>query len=76
MRVLKNLFGDNSKINASEVIVAPGLLLSDAVIVEKGENFNGSWIKFGDGTIICRHTMTVPGTKIKDFNAIAFGRWK
>lgn len=28
-------------------------------IVESGSNNNGSWIKFGDGTMICRFTQTI-----------------
>lgn len=27
-------------------------------IVESGSNENGSWVKFADGTMICRHTIT------------------
>lgn len=53
MRVFKNLFGDGSKIHADEIAVAPGLLLGSAVIVESGSNANGSYVKFGNGTMIC-----------------------
>lgn len=57
MRVLKNLFGDNSKIHADEIVVGTSLLsrlLSASVIVESGSNANGSYVKFGDGTMICK----------------------
>lgn len=63
MNILKDIFGKkDTKIHVDEIAMGKDKLLSSAVIVEKGENVNGSWIKFGDGTIICRHTITVPGT--------------
>ena len=53
MKIWKNLFGKNEKINADEIAVAPGLLLGGAVIVESGSNANGRYVKFGDGTLVC-----------------------
>lgn len=54
MKIWKKLFGDsNDKIHVDEIAVAPGLLLGGAVIIESGTNAAGSWIKFGDGTMIC-----------------------
>lgn len=53
MKVFKNLFGKGNKINASEIAVAPNLLLPNAVIVESGSNANGIYVRYGDGTQIC-----------------------
>jgi len=53
MKVWKNLFRKGDKINASEIAVAPGLMLPGAVIVESGSNANGDYVRFGDGTQIC-----------------------
>lgn len=56
MKILKNLFGDNTKIHADEIIVGTSLLnrlLGASVIVESGTNANGSYVKYGDGTMIC-----------------------
>jgi hypothetical protein len=63
MKVYKNLFGDSSKINAGEIAfkdennsVHP---ITWGVIVESGSNANGTYIKFGDGTMICWIRMSV-----------------
>lgn len=63
MKVYKNLFGDSSKINAGEIAfkdennsVHP---ITWGVIVESGSNANGTYIKFGDGTMICYYKTTV-----------------
>ena len=57
MQVLKNLFGLNKKINASDVAVKDlnnkAKILNDCVIVDSGTNSNGSWIKYGNGIMIC-----------------------
>lgn len=57
MKVLSNLFGLNKKISANDIAVKSSenkvKLLSECVIVDSGTNSNGSWIKYGDGTMIC-----------------------
>lgn len=56
MRVLKNLFGDNSKIHSDNIVVGTAgsnRSLSDSVIAESGSNANGKYIKYADGTMIC-----------------------
>ena len=58
MKILKNLFGNNTKIATSEIADETGRLLSDSVIVESGSNENGSWIKFADGTMICQRNFS------------------
>jgi hypothetical protein len=58
MKIWKNLFGKGDKIGATEIAVAPGLMLDGAVIVESGENTNGQYVKFGDGTMICTKIMS------------------
>lgn len=50
--------GDGSKIHAGEIAVAKGLLLDKSVIVDFGSNSNGSWIKFGEGTLICTNQVS------------------
>lgn len=56
MKVLSNLFGLNRKISANDVAVKSSnnktKLLSECVVVDSGTNSNGSWIKYGDGTMI------------------------
>lgn len=42
-----------------------------AVIIESGSNDNGSWIKYSDGTMICRNTFTVQAI----INKPAGGNW-
>ena len=57
MKVLKNLFGNNTKINANNIAVKKADnsadTLDNCVIVDSGSNSNGSWIKWADGTMIC-----------------------
>ncbi|HHT97448.1 MAG TPA: hypothetical protein GXZ90_06110 [Clostridiales bacterium] len=48
MKIWKNLFGNDDKINASEIAVAPGLLLPGAVIVESGDGYT----MWGNGLMI------------------------
>lgn len=55
MKILKNLFGKNTKIATSDIATIAGVPLDDLTIVDSGANANGSWIKFADGTMICRH---------------------
>ena len=59
MKIFKKLFGKNDhKIHVDEIAMKQGnvpILLSEAVIVESGSNENGSYIKFGDGTMECWH---------------------
>ena len=61
MKVWKNIFRKGDKINASEIAVAPGLMLPGAVIVESGSNANGDYVRFGDGTMICMGKTSVDG---------------
>lgn len=57
MKVLSNLFGNNTKINANTIAVKKtdntADTLDNCVIVDSGSNSNGSWIKWADGTMIC-----------------------
>lgn len=56
MKVLKNLFGKKDKIHIDEIAMKQGdkaVLLSGTVIIEDGKNENGSYIKFGNGIMIC-----------------------
>lgn len=60
MKVLKNLFGNNTKINANDIAirnienkaVTLDNFLSNATIYESGSNNNGSWIKYTNGILI------------------------
>lgn len=71
MKVLSNLFGLNKKINASDVAVKDlnnkAKILNDCVIVDSGTNSNGSWIKYGNGIMIC--------TKRVKFSTTIENRW-
>lgn len=55
MKVLSNLFGNNTKINANSIAVKKvdnsADTLDNCVIVDSGSNSNGSWIKWADGTM-------------------------
>ena len=57
MKILSNLFGNNTKINANAIAVKKtdntADTLDNCVIVDSGSNDNGSWIKWADGTMIC-----------------------
>lgn len=57
MKILKKLFNtSDTKIHIDEIALQMGgipKLLSEAVILESGSNANGSYIKFGNGTMIC-----------------------
>lgn len=57
MRVLKNLFGKKDKIHIDEIAYkdknGAARLLSEGIIVESGNNNNGNYIKFADGTMEC-----------------------
>lgn len=67
MRVLKNLFGDGSKIHADEIVVGTSLLsrlLGTSVIVESGSNENGTYVKFGNGVCIAQHRIVVGSVSI------------
>ena len=58
MRVFKNLFGNGSKINASEVVTknaAGEVTALDLLGVECGSNANGEWVRFNFGLQICWH---------------------
>ncbi len=56
MKVLKNLFGNNTKISASDIAVkglnSKGKLLNDCIIVDSGTNINGTYIKWGNGMML------------------------
>lgn len=66
MQVLKNLFGLNKKISASEIAYKDSSnnvdtldnYLSSKTIYDSGSNSNGSWIKYADGTMICYKRQT------------------
>ena len=70
MQVLKNLFRLNKKISASEIAVKDlnnkAKILNDCVIVDSGTNSNGSWIKYGNGTMICHKRQIFSNTPIKN----------
>lgn len=59
MEVLKNLLGDNTKINAKEIASlfegAPETLdiILNRLNVKTGSNANGNWVILPDGTMIC-----------------------
>ena len=57
MKILSNLFGNNTKINASAIAIKKADntadTLDNCVIVDSGSNSNGSWVKWADGTMIC-----------------------
>lgn len=66
MQVLKNLFGLNKKISASEIAYKDSSnnvdtldnYLSSKTIYDSGSNSNGNWIKYADGTMICYKRQT------------------
>lgn len=57
MKVLKNLFGNNTKISAEDIVIKDSnnkaRILDKSVIVDSGSNENGNWVKWADGTMIC-----------------------
>lgn len=56
MRVYKNLFGNGSKINASEIVTknAAGQVVGlDLLGVERGSNENGEWVRWNFGWQVC-----------------------
>ncbi len=58
MRVYKNLFGNGSKINASEIVTknpAGEVTALDLLGAEYGKNANGEWVRFNFGLQICWH---------------------
>lgn len=56
MKVLKNLFGNNTKISAEDIIIKDSnnkaRILDKSVIVDSGSNENGNWVKWADGTMV------------------------
>ena len=61
MQIFKNLFGKNAKIHVDEIVTkVEGVkqLLGFAIISGWGSNNNGSWIKFGNGFMICYGIVT------------------
>ncbi len=58
MKILKKLFGGNTKIHVDEIADSTGRLLGESVIVDSGSNTNGHWIKYADGTMICYHSIS------------------
>lgn len=66
MQVLKNLFGLNKKISASEIAYKDSSnnvdtldnYLSSKTIYDSGSNSNGNWVRFTDGTMICHKFIT------------------
>ena len=56
MKILSNLFGNNTKINANAIVIKKADntadTLDNCVIVDSGSNSNGSWVKWADGTMI------------------------
>lgn len=68
MQVLKNLFGKNAKIHVDEIATkVDGVkqLLGFAIISGWGSNGEGSWIKFGNGFMICWNK-----TELKNLNVL------
>ena len=62
MKILKNLFGNGTKIHSDNIEVGTSgnhRSLSDSVIVDSGSNSNGRYVKYADGTMICYHNMTM-----------------
>lgn len=79
MRVLKNLFGNNTKISADNIAIKDnnkGITLNEyldsKIIYDSGSNSNGSWIRFNDGTMVC--TKNLIGTTGR-FNLWANGTY-
>ena len=70
MKILSNLFGNNTKINANAIVIKKADntadTLDNCVIVDSGTNENGSWIKWADGTMICRKRQIFKNTPIKN----------
>lgn len=64
---------DNNLILKSENIEYNNDTLKNTLdkTIESGSNDNGSWIKFSDGTLICRNTFTVQAI----INKPAGGNW-
>ena len=56
MKVLKNLFGNNTKISAEDIVIKDSnnkaRILDKSVIVGSGSNENGNWVKWADGTMV------------------------
>ncbi|WP_147473756.1 hypothetical protein [Allofranklinella schreckenbergeri] len=44
--------------------------LQGGVIVDSGQNGNGSWVRWGDGTLLCRHRMQIRSANGFATNAI------
>jgi len=40
--------------------------------IESGSNVNGNWVKFPDGTLICRHAKTFFGVAINIANGVLY----
>lgn len=57
MKVLKNLFGNNTKISAEDIVIKDlnnkGKLLNNCVIIDNGVNENGTYVKWGNGIMMC-----------------------
>lgn len=72
MKVFKNLFGNGSKINASEVVTknAAGEVVGlDLAGMEVGQNENGNWVRWNNGLQVCWANL---GTLVFD-NFLAYG---
>ena len=73
MRVYKNLFGNGSKINASEIVTknpANEVTALDLLGVEIGNNANGWWRRTNDGYMRCwKNDATI------DLSDVAPWRW-
>lgn len=63
MKIFKNLFGKNDKIDADEIAVSKDRLLGQSVIVDEGNKTDGSdkhgYIKFSNGHMICYGTVAI-----------------
>lgn len=56
MKILKNLFGNNTKISADNIAINTdngGITLDNCVVIESGSNENGDWIKYNNGFMLC-----------------------
>lgn len=61
MKILKNLFGNNTKISADNIAVNTdngGVTLDNCVVIESGSNENGDWIKYSNGDMIVSQKYT------------------
>lgn len=67
------LLDSNDKISADRLrIVGP---LSLGAVVESGENVNGRYTKFADGTMICTHARISPTWKVQPGATDSLGPW-